>query len=208
VRGVGGLAIDMRGATSVPGLYAAGDAASREPVVGAVSGGGGPNSTWAIASGVWAGRLAAVYAKGLGRHLHDRTADALGQAGLSGDGCADTADISQCIKAVQAEMFPLDRNFTREGAGMRGSVARLNEVWSLVRATGDQRQNGKARYRSREAAAMTATARWIYAGALARTESRGIHRRRDYPTIDVAQSRRLETRGLDDFSVGPAARTP
>jgi hypothetical protein len=55
VRGVGGLVTDGGGATSVPGLYGAGDAASRESVVGAASGGGGPNSTWAIASGLWAG---------------------------------------------------------------------------------------------------------------------------------------------------------
>ncbi len=62
VRGVGGLMIDAAGATSVPGLFAAGDAASREAVVGATSGGGGPNSTWAIASGSTAGRSAAAHA--------------------------------------------------------------------------------------------------------------------------------------------------
>src|SRR6202789_76976 len=59
VRGVGGLTIDADGATSAPGLFAAGDTASREAVVGATSGGGGPNSTWAIASGSTAGRAAA-----------------------------------------------------------------------------------------------------------------------------------------------------
>jgi succinate dehydrogenase/fumarate reductase flavoprotein subunit len=62
VRGVGGLMIDAAGATSAPGLFAAGDAASREAVVGATSGGGGPNSTWAISSGSTAGRSAAAYA--------------------------------------------------------------------------------------------------------------------------------------------------
>ncbi|MGB6753822.1 MAG: FAD-binding protein [Xanthobacteraceae bacterium] len=45
VRGVGGLAIDEACATTVPGLFAAGDAASREDLVGAATGGGGPNST-------------------------------------------------------------------------------------------------------------------------------------------------------------------
>jgi succinate dehydrogenase/fumarate reductase flavoprotein subunit len=201
VRGVGGLTIDANGATSVPGLYAAGDAASREPVVGAVSGGGGPNSTWAIASGAWAGRSAAAYAKGLGRRLHDRPAQALGQAGLSNEGSADIADVADCIKAVQAEVFPLDRNFARQGDAMRGSIVRLNEAWRLARKMGGQRQNGKALYRTREAAAMAATARWIYAGALARPETRGIHRRRDCPTMDPAPARRLQTSGLDDVSV-------
>jgi succinate dehydrogenase/fumarate reductase flavoprotein subunit len=208
VRGVGGLTIDPGGATSVPGLYAAGDAASREAVVGSVSGGGGPNATWAIASGAWAGRSAAAQAKRLGPHLHDRSAEALGQAGLSGVGSADIADIADCIKAVQAEMFPLDRSFTRQGDAMLGSVQRLNEAWRIARNMGGQRQNGKALYRSREVAAMAATARWIYASALARPETRGIHRRRDYPTIDPAQSRRLEVRGVDKIAVRPAGRTP
>jgi succinate dehydrogenase/fumarate reductase flavoprotein subunit len=74
VRGVGGLRIDAHGATSAPGLYAAGDAASREAVVGAVSGGGGPNSTWAIASGAWAGRAAAGFAVALGPGANARPA--------------------------------------------------------------------------------------------------------------------------------------
>jgi succinate dehydrogenase/fumarate reductase flavoprotein subunit len=208
VRGVGGLRIDSGGATSVPGLYAAGDAASREPVVGAVSGGGGPNSTWAIASGTWAGRSAAAYAQKLGRRLHDRSAVALGQAGLSNEDSPDSADVADCIKAVQAEVFPLDRSFSRQGDAMRGSILRLNEAWRLARKLGGQRQNGKASYRNREAAAMAATARWIYAGALARTETRGIHRRRDYPTIDPAQSGRFETSGLDEIAVQSLAGTP
>ena len=67
VRGVGGIKlVGDDCATGVPGLYAAGDAASRERLTGAISGGGGPNSSWAIASGNWAGRAAASYAR-LGR---------------------------------------------------------------------------------------------------------------------------------------------
>src|SRR5688500_18923628 len=44
VRGVGGIRLAGDDcATGVPGLYAAGDAATREQVTGAISGGGGPN---------------------------------------------------------------------------------------------------------------------------------------------------------------------
>jgi succinate dehydrogenase/fumarate reductase flavoprotein subunit len=61
VRGVGGIRLTGDDcSTGVPGLYAAGDAASRERLTGAVSGGGGPNSSWAIASGNWAGSAAAA----------------------------------------------------------------------------------------------------------------------------------------------------
>ena len=62
MRGVGGIRLTGDDcSTGIPGLYAAGDAASRERLTGAISGGGGPNSSWAIASGNWAGRAAAEY---------------------------------------------------------------------------------------------------------------------------------------------------
>jgi succinate dehydrogenase/fumarate reductase flavoprotein subunit len=62
VRGTGGIRILDRGCrTAVPGLYAAGDAASRETLVGAATGGGAPNAAWAISSGSWAGRAAASF---------------------------------------------------------------------------------------------------------------------------------------------------
>ncbi|HVT66498.1 MAG TPA: FAD-binding protein, partial [Trebonia sp.] len=56
LRGVGGLRItgDDCG-TGVAGLYAAGDAASREHTHGGQSGGGALNAGWAICSGQWAG---------------------------------------------------------------------------------------------------------------------------------------------------------
>ena len=56
VRGIGGLrVVSPDCGTSVPGLYAAGDAATRELVAGAISGGGNINSAWALSSGQWAG---------------------------------------------------------------------------------------------------------------------------------------------------------
>jgi succinate dehydrogenase/fumarate reductase flavoprotein subunit len=59
IRGVGGIAVtDTDCRTDVPGLFVAGDVASRENIVGAVSGGGAPNSAWAVSSGIWAaGRI-------------------------------------------------------------------------------------------------------------------------------------------------------
>ena len=54
---------------------------------------------------------------------------------------------------------------------------------------------------------MLATARWMYRSALARTESRGMHRRDDFPDQDERQRHYITTGGLDDVwtSVRPHA---
>ncbi len=204
VRGVGGLAISKNGATSVPGLYAAGDAASREPVVGAVSGGGGPNSTWAIASGVWAGRSAAAHSAKLGAHAHERRAEPARRDGSLEGGAPAPEDVTAWIGVAQSEMFPLERNFTRDEAAMRGSLDRLGAAWRAIRAAGPASHDARLLRRRREAAAMLAAARWIYASALERRETRGIHRRRDYPQLSPGAPARLEARGLDRVAVESA----
>ncbi len=57
VRGTGGIRIvSSECGTGVPGLFASGDAASRENVTGGISGGGAINASWAIASGWWPAR--------------------------------------------------------------------------------------------------------------------------------------------------------
>ena len=68
VRGTGGIRIlDHTCATAVPGLYAAGDAATRELICGGFTGGGSHNAAWATSSGYWSGQAAAIHARGLGQ---------------------------------------------------------------------------------------------------------------------------------------------
>lgn len=50
---------------------------------------------------------------------------------------------------------------------------------------------------------MTATARWMYASALERTETRGMHKHMDHPALDPAQQRRLVCGGLERVWVRP-----
>jgi succinate dehydrogenase/fumarate reductase flavoprotein subunit len=57
--------------------------------------------------------------------------------------------------------------------------------------------------RAREAAAMVATARFMYASASQRTETRGMHKHTDFPELDPAQQRRLISGGLDRIWVRP-----
>ena len=201
VRGVGGIRlVDDDCATGVPGLYAAGDAASRERVTGAISGGGGPNSSWAIASGNWAGRAAALFATRTRARTADRSVAPLGEAGLRPSGAArEDFDADAILRAVREEMLPLDRNFFRRAATLRRSLDRLDACWADLRCHG--RGDGLAAIKAREAAALTATSRWAYRSALAREESRGMHRRLDAPSADPRLACSLHARGVDEVRV-------
>ena len=81
VRGTGGVRIAGDDcSTSVPGLYAAGDAATRELICGGFTGGGSHNAAWAASSGSWAGRCRRRL-RGTARRRPDR-GPAGGAAGL------------------------------------------------------------------------------------------------------------------------------
>jgi len=201
VRGVGGIRLlDDDCATGVPGLYAAGDAASRERVTGAISGGGGPNSSWAIASGNWAGRAAAAFVRRIGARGGDRGVMPIGQAGLRPTATVrESFDAAEIVRAVQEEMLPLDRNFFRREATLHRSLDRLDACWTDLRR--HARSEGVAAVKTREAAALTATSRWAYRSALARAESRGMHRRRDVPGASPEFVCSLHASGLDEVQI-------
>jgi succinate dehydrogenase/fumarate reductase flavoprotein subunit len=197
VRGVGGLTVAADGATTAPGLFAAGDAAARIAVAGANSGGGGPNATWAIASGALAGAAAAGFARELGPRVRLRGLDAVPPpAGAS----ASAEAAAHWAEAVQALTFPLERSYARDGATLLDSLARLDALWREAGAAG----GGETRLAGREAAAMIATARWIAASALARPETRGIHRRTDFPAADPRWTGAVEIAGLNVLDLGEA----
>ncbi|MDN2502021.1 hypothetical protein FHY52_35820, partial [Nocardia nova] len=56
-------------------------------------------------------------------------------------------------------------------------------------------------------AALLAVARWTKYSALARTETRGLHRRTDHPGPARNWRRRLLTGGVNEIWVRPASRT-
>lgn len=196
VRGTGGLhIIDDSCATSVDGLYAAGDAATRELICGAFTGGGSHNAAWALSSGFWAGAGAAAFARSV-KSSATRIAHRAGGAGLSGQGHG-AHDSAELIRAVQSEVFPYSYNWTRSADTLHGSLTRLDAAWKRLRQSAPVSSIHEL-VRAREAAAMLATARWMYRSALQRTETRGMHRRRDHAASDPAQHHRLVSGGLDE----------
>lgn len=217
IRAVGGLAIDAELSTTVPGLFAAGDIATKEHVVGAGPPGGGPATAWAFASGSWSGEAAARFAKRLGPSVDVRTVRAIGATGLHAASTRRSdVSIADVTASVQSEMIPFERNYWREGTQLDASLQRFGREWAAIGAgtltaeTSTARDAVRELLRSREAAAMLATARWINVSALARTETRGLHRRSDFPDLDPAQKHHLISGGLDDLwvhrrEVSPAA---
>lgn len=198
VRGTGGLRlVDKDCATTVRGLHAAGDAATRELICGAFTGGGSHNAAWATASGTWAGRGAADHALEL-THGSDRAVRGAGRAGLDGH---RTLDARELVRAVQAEVFPYDRNYHRQADRLEDSLTRLDRYWhELQHAVAD---GAAERLRLREAAALVATSRWMYRSALARTESRGMHKRNDHRAQNPAQRHHTLSGGLDTVWTAP-----
>jgi succinate dehydrogenase/fumarate reductase flavoprotein subunit len=197
VRGIGGIRVaDESCGTGIKGLFVAGDAASRENVAGAVSGGGAQNSAWAVCSGQWAGQGAARQAREAGARA-ESAAEPAGSAGLRSRGAGGGPDLQTIIAAVQAEMEPPEKNLFRTGANLIASRAHLDSLWSALR----DRAPAADPWRAREAASALATARWCLAAALARTESRGMHKRLDHPATDPNQAHRMIVTGTDSPEV-------
>lgn len=196
VRGTGGLRLTGADcATNLPGLYGAGDVTTREPITGAVSGFGGQNGAWAISSGVWAGAAAAKYATA--RRKIGKAKPVPG-AGL---GARARIDPRAVVGLVQEHTLPLRRSYWRSDGSLRDSIAELDGMWPV--GAFDLGGVGVERLRARQAAALLAVARWTKYSALARTETRGMHRRTDHPGRGRDWRVRLVSGGLETVWVRP-----
>jgi succinate dehydrogenase/fumarate reductase flavoprotein subunit len=196
IRGTGGLRIvDDDCQTTVRGLFAAGDTATRELVVGASSGGGSPNSAWALTSGQLGGAAAARLARSHGRRAGER-AFGQGRAGLRPTQAAHAVDERAAIEAVRDEMLSYDKAFWKRRATLETARARLDGVWAEL--SQHRHARGLDQVAARETAALVATARWSTGAALARNETRGLHVRADAPDLAPDGARRLLVGGLQN----------
>ncbi|KAF0844810.1 FAD-dependent oxidoreductase [Nocardia caishijiensis] len=192
VRGTGGIdVVDDDCATSVAGLYVAGDAATRERICGGFTGGGSHNAAWAMSSGSWAGAGAARYARSA-----SETGEVAGAGGVglrtAGSGSLTAAEL---VAAARRELIPFEKNYLRHGDRLRSAASHLDELWDV--AVAELSADGGDRVRARQAAAITAVGRLMYRSALSRTETRGMSKRADHPHADPAQHHHVISGGLD-----------
>ena len=185
VSGSAGVYIeDTTMASSVPGLYAAGDAATRGYVVGASSGITFLNLAWANGSGYAAGVSAGSFAQDAGwvesgaAEREDAFAEALRPLERA-DGLPPDAVYGE----LQSQAMPPQLNIFRHGARMEHALAHVRAL----------RQDAVPRLfapdfhelvKCYEVEATALTTALMYEAALLRTESRGWHYREDYPQRD------------------------
>ncbi len=208
IRATGGLAIDDDLQTNVPGLFASGDVTSREKTNGAGPPGGGPASAWAQGAGFLAGEAAARYAKRLGNSIASRKLEKNGGAGLRPQK-TQRAEIQnkQVIGKVQEHMLAIDKNYWREETSLQESLDTYAVLWKELREglqgaeEDDARSSARSTLKARETAGLLHAARLMNSSALERKETRGLHRRTDYPKLDPNQTHHLIASGLDDIRI-------
>lgn len=178
IRGVGGIRVtDRQAGCGIPGLYVAGDVASREPVTGAISGGGAVNAAWALSSGCIAAESAVAYIRKQQRSPKEHISYP--------EYKTVTQDYKAVEKAVQDEMLSPHKQYFRTASSLEKSAQTLDAAWQHLSAAPRHDTDVRAQLRNYELKALTAVSRWCTASAIARRESRGIHYRIDSKTIDT-----------------------
>src|SRR5664280_1281420 len=168
---MGGVRTDLRGQTSLPGLYAAGEVACT-----GVHGANRLASNSLLEGLVYGARAAQNMREHLRpRHEHSAVASAESTA-ASANG--QPAQIETFIKQVQALMWQYV-GVVRDGKGLRQVVSELSALQKQQPASGDRR--------SHEAANILQAGLLIARSALAREESRGAHYRLDFPLKNDAK---------------------
>jgi len=92
-------------------------------------------------------------------------------------------------------LLSFNHHQSRSGPRLTHSLLVLDGLWEELRSS--LQGDGLQSVRAREAAALTATARWCTTAAKVREESRGLHQREDIPGTDERFARRLVAGGLD-----------
>ncbi len=171
---MGGIRSDLFGRTTLPGLYAAGEAACT-----GVHGANRLASNSLLEGLVFGARAAQVMLAECLPHGRSIEANCEQTAPLT---ATETKKLEEIIQKLQAAMWAY-AGLLREEATLRQGFAAQE---SCAAELAELAATGKGSRRLSEAQAMSRVAQVILASALARTESRGAHFRNDYPHRDDA----------------------
>jgi L-aspartate oxidase len=193
----GGVVTDLWGATALPGLWAVGEVACT-----GVHGANRLASNSLLEGIVFGARLAERIPSGrrpepsgaLRAVLGEAPIDGIGVRPVSGEGAgwwgsADDASVETSVDVTKLR-DSLQRTLTR-GAGVVRSARSLGEARTLVDDTVVALRDRSSSVAVGELANLLQVADALLASALARTESRGAHARRDHPKTEESWRRRL-----------------
>jgi len=174
---MGGVKVDTHGATSVPGLFAAGE------VAGGLHGAnrmGGNALSETLVFGARAGDAAAAYAKG----APDRDRQAVvkrpaERPSQGAHGSFPEAELKERLRKIMWE----DGGIIREAGGLSRALAAVQEIEQEASAS-TSRPSGKALLELLELRSAAKVAEIILEAAFRRQESRGAHFREDFPHQD------------------------
>ena len=205
---MGGIAVDARMETGIPGLFAAGEAVGGANGANRLSGNA---VTEALVFGRRAGRSAAERAARIDaqpfRHEAAREAVALATAGRD---TADAPNSAEMILSLQDTMAD-DVGAFRTGAKLERAIVRLDRLARDLgeRPFGDRAPFDMQRIDWLDLRNMVLVARTVARAALRRVESRGAHQREDFPGLlphwRVNQVVRWRDGALDISSMLPAS---
>ncbi|MGA2472280.1 MAG: L-aspartate oxidase [Acidimicrobiales bacterium] len=191
----GGVITDLWGATTLPGLWAVGEVACT-----GVHGANRLASNSLLEGMVFGARLAERIASGLaGPEPSGALRAVLGEAPIDGIGCTVLERPALRVPSG-ADRLPgvdvtklrdtLQRAMTR-GAGVVRSAESLGGARAVINDIAAALGDGAPSVGAGELANLLQLANALLVSALARTESRGSHSRRDYPEADPSWRRRL-----------------
>jgi len=178
----GGIRIDIKGKTALPGLWAAGGACSN-----CWTGGGGSQAGLGVQSaaitGFVAGEDAGAYAMTHPRRDIDAAyAEQMISRVLAPLARTGEIDAAEVTYLVHEAIVPLKYNRDREAGRMREALGILDDAAERLQRVGAGDFHDLARYHSAES--MLMAARFTYTAALMREESRSHHFREDFPERD------------------------
>jgi succinate dehydrogenase/fumarate reductase flavoprotein subunit len=187
---MGGIVVDERMASPVPGLYAAGEAVGGANGANRLSGNAIPE---ALVFGERAGRFATAE-KPAGGWRADGAAEAVDRIRQLGEGRKGDVFAAPLLDELRALMWD-DVGPLRDAAGLERALVRLTEMRGALPdiAIAPGRASNASLADWFELRSSLLAAETVTRAALARRESRGAHQREDFPRTDpmLATSRRI-----------------